>query len=267
MDKLETRHYELTRRDIMKDNILRWTPPAVPLVTSVVPAVVLFIAGFLLSSTPAGFAVYFFSAIITLVVGLLFGLIVTGGLMIYRQRWLSVLRERLAVDGIKAHEVKFFTRELKTPERKALKDIERTNKLLGDAYRETLASRLTATRILKTTKHELRLVENRERKLKQLKGETSANLQEELKNDKRRLNEIQDSAKEMKIEAETRLQMIEAASRRGTSVADTQLAMQKLRASTEQLPLALEAVKMEDELRRELESELPKSASKDDEDV
>lgn len=267
MNQLESRHYELTRRDTVKDNALRWAPPAIPLMTSVAPALVLFIAGFLLSSTPAGFAVYFFSAIITLVVGLIFGLIVSGGLMIYRQRWLSVLRERLAVDGIKAHEVKFFTRELKTPEKKALKDIERTNKLLGDAYRETLASRLTATRILKTTKHELRLIDNRERKLKSLKSETSTNLQVDLKTDKRRLNEIQDSAKEMRMEAETRLQMIEAASRRGTSVADTQLAMQKLRASTEQLPLALEAVKMEDELRRELESELPKGSAKDDEDV
>jgi hypothetical protein len=38
-------------------------------------------------------------------------------------------------------------------------------------------------------------------------------------------------------------------------MADTELAMKKLKAHTEQLPLALEAVKMEDDLRRELERE------------
>lgn len=264
MSDLELRNYELTRRDLAKDKVLRWVPPAVPLVTTLTPAILLFVAGMLFGSTPAGFAVYFFSAIISLIVGLVFGLMITGGLMIYRQRWLSVLRERLAVDGIKAHEVSFFTKELKTPERKALKEIERSNRLLGDAYRETLASRLTATRILKNTKYELRLIDNRERKLKQLKGESSQTLQADLRTDRKRITEIQDSAKEMKIEAETRLQMIEAASRRGTSLVDTELAMQKLRASTEQLPLALEAVKMEDDLRREIESEVPRISKADD---
>lgn len=255
MSDLETRHYELTRRDLLKDGVLRWSPVAVPALISLLPALVLFIAGLLFGSGPAGTAVFIFSALITLVIGFIFGLIISGALLIYRQSWLATLRERLAVDGIKAHEVKFFTRELKTLEKKALKEVERANALLGDAYRETLASRLTASRILKTTKQELMLIQRRENKLKYLKSDNSQTLQEDLKGDRRRLSEIQGSAREMLGEAETRLQMIEAASRRGTNLVDTELALNKLRANTQELPLALEAVKMEDEMRRELEKE------------
>ena len=60
----------------------------------------------------------------------------------------------------------------------------------------------------------------------------------------------------MRVEAETRVQMIEAASRRGGNLADTELALKKLSARTEQLPMALESAKMEDEIRRELEQEM-----------
>jgi len=60
----------------------------------------------------------------------------------------------------------------------------------------------------------------------------------------------------MHIEAETRLQMIEAAARRGGSVAETELALKKLSARTAELPLALESAKMEEEIRRELEKEI-----------
>jgi hypothetical protein len=248
-------YYELTRRDLVKNDLLRWSPLASPLVFSLLPAVLLVIAGLIFGGTPTGTFVYLFSALLTLVVGFIFSLIVSGTLMIYRQSWLARLRERLAVDGIKAHEVRLFTNELKTQEKKALKDIERSNRLLADAYRETLASRLTAARILKTTKQELLLIGRREGKLKYLKSENSKNLQEELKRDRRKLTDILESAKEMRVEAETRLQMIEAASRRGTNMMDTEIAMQKLRAHTKELPLALEAVKMEEEMRRELEDE------------
>jgi hypothetical protein len=83
-------------------------------------------------------------------------------------------------------------------------------------------------------------------------------LQEELKTDVEKLSKIKSEAEEMRVEAETRLQMIEAASRRGGSVADAELALKKLSARTQELPLALESAKMEDEMRRELEKELDK---------
>ena len=60
----------------------------------------------------------------------------------------------------------------------------------------------------------------------------------------------------MRVESETRLLMIEAASRRGGNVADTELALKKLSARTSELPLALESAKMEEEIRRELEKEI-----------
>ena len=59
----------------------------------------------------------------------------------------------------------------------------------------------------------------------------------------------------MLIEAETRLQMIEAASMRGGGLADSELALKKLSARTADLPIALEQAKMAEEIRAELENE------------
>jgi hypothetical protein len=59
----------------------------------------------------------------------------------------------------------------------------------------------------------------------------------------------------MLAEAESRLHMIEAAAMRGSNIADNELALKKLTARTSELPLALEAAKMEEEIRRELEKE------------
>ena len=200
-------------------------------------------------------AMFFFLSLISLVGGFIFGLIITGALLYYRSRWLSRMRERIAVDGIKADEVEFFKHELTSAEKKSLREIESKDRMLADAYRETLASRLTATRILKTTKQELLLVKRRENKLKSLKSENSESLQKQLKDDHTKLNEIKGEAEQMRVEAETRLQIIEAASRRGANFADTELALKRLTARASELPLALEAIKMEEEIRRELEKE------------
>ncbi|MBK9768514.1 MAG: hypothetical protein IPP63_16700 [Chloracidobacterium sp.] len=59
----------------------------------------------------------------------------------------------------------------------------------------------------------------------------------------------------MLAEAETRMQMIEAASVRGSAVADSELILKKLSARVSDLPLALEEAKMAQEIRAELESE------------
>jgi hypothetical protein len=260
MESLEiSQHYELTGRDLVKDRVLQIAPWVAPVALSVVPAAVLFILGLVLAASPPATAVFFFFALVSLIAGLLIGLGIAGGLFWYRQSWLRKLREMLAVDGIRAEEVRFFMHELSGQEKRALREIEKSNRLLGDAYRETLASRLTASRILKTTKKELFLIGRREGKLKLLKTENAGHLREELSEDRARMQEIQKEGKAMKAEAETRLQMIEAASRRGTSFADTELALKKLSARSEQLPLALEAVKMEEDLRRELEAEAKKA--------
>lgn len=225
-----------------------------PVTLSLVPAVTLFVLS--LISTGATTAMFFFFSLIALVVGFIFGLIITGGIFYYRSRWLVDVRERLAVDGIKTNEVEWFKHELTTNEKKSLREIEAKDLMLGDAFRDTLAARLTATRILKSTKQELLLVQRRQGKLKYLKSENSSNLQEDLKKDLEKLNGIKTEAEEMRVEAETRLQMIEAASRRGGNVADTELALKKLSARTSELPLALESARMEEEIRRELEKEI-----------
>mgnify|MGYP001254984682 FL=1 len=59
----------------------------------------------------------------------------------------------------------------------------------------------------------------------------------------------------MLAEAESRLQMIEAAARRQGGLADSELALKKLSARSSELPLALEAAKMSEEIRLELENE------------
>ncbi len=230
-----------------------------PVLLSAIPAIVFFVLFFIFGTSPPAAISLVAFGVIAVAIGFVLGLIVTGSLLLYRSRWLADVRERLAVDGIKANEVEWFQHELKTAEKKSLKEIERKDLLLADAFRDTLAARLTATRILKSTKHELQLVQRRQQKLKYLKSENSLNLQKDLQTDLEKLNKIKTEAEEMHIEAETRLQMIEAASRRGGSIADTELSLKKLSARTAELPLALESAKesakMEEEIRRELENE------------
>jgi hypothetical protein len=218
---------------------------------SIIPALIFFILSLFFGTVP----LIFFS-IISLVAGFFIGLLVSGILLFYRQKWLAKIRERIAVDGIKTEEVHWFQNELTTTEKKSLKEMESQNRLLADAFRETLASRLTASRILKTTKNELLLIQRRQNKLKYLKSDASTGLQEQLKDDRKNLEEIKSEAEQMRVEAETRLQMIEAATRRGVKVADTELALKKLSARSAELPLALEALKMEEEIRREMEKEI-----------
>ena len=254
MNELTTR-YEVTRKDLAKDKALKIGAWASPVLLSTVPAIIFFILFFLFGSTPPAAVSLLAFSLISLIVGFIFGLIITGGIMFYRSRWLAQVRERIAVDGIKAEEVGWFAHELTGAERKALKEMEAKDLLMADAFRDTLAARLTATRILKSTKQELLLLQRRQNKLKYLKSENSSNLQEQLKGDIAKLNRIKTQAEEMRVEAETRVQMIEAAARRGTNFADTELALKKLSARTAELPLALESARMEDEMRRELERE------------
>ena len=254
MNSLESPYYEVTRRDLAKDKALKFGAWMVPFVTAILPALVFFIL-FLFSSATSTAAMFFFLGLIGLVVGFVFGLIITGILLYYRSRWLTQIRERIAVDGVKANEIDFFKHELTSTEKKSLREMENKNRLLADAYRETLASRLTATRIVKTTKQELLLVKRRENKLKYLKSENSESLQKDLKDDHKKLEEIKKEAEQMRVEAETRLQMIEAASRRGVNFSDTELALKRLTARSAELPLALEALKMEEDIRKELEKE------------
>ena len=249
MEALE-RNYEVTRKDLAKGKALSFGVWVAPLLLSLVPALILFVLYLFSGAIP-----FFFFSLIALGIGFFLGLIVSGILLFYRRKWLAQIRERIAVDGIKAEEVGWFQHELTTPERLSLKEMSGRDPLLADAYRETLASRLTAARITQTTKRELLLVQRRQNKLKYLKTDVTADLQNDLKKDAENLSRIKIEAEQMLTEAKTRLQMIEAAARRGTNFADTELALKKLSARSAELPLALEALKMEADIRRELEKE------------
>jgi hypothetical protein len=125
--------------------------------------------------------------------------------------------------------------------------------MLGDAYAETLASRLTATRIMQKTSKEMRSTQQRIRRISTLKAANSESYELQLAADKERLSHINSKAKEMLVEAESRLQMIEAAGTRGGTFADYEIALKKLESRAGNEPLALEAAKLANEIRLELE--------------
>ena len=249
--------YEVTKKDELKDKLLKYGAAGLPFVSAGVPALLFFFLFMISSVTPTA-AMYLFLSVISLMVGFVAGLAGSAGALIYRSRWLSGMRDRIAADGIRAEEVGWFTKELKSSEKRALKEIKARNLLLADAYTETLASRLTATRILRSSGQELVLAKRRENKLRYLKSENMDQFREEVRKDIENIGRIREEAREMELEAESRLQMIEAASRRGTELAGNELALKKLTARSEQLPLALEEAKMEEEIRRELTEQLEK---------
>lgn len=249
MNELESR-YDVTKKDLAKGKRMKIAAWTAPVLLSILPFLLFFIPFLLFDSIPL-----FFFAIISAVIGLIIGLIVSGVLGYRYSNWTKMMRERIAADGIKAEEVHWFINELKPVERKALKEIEAGDLLLADAFRETLASRLTATRIVKSSKQELLLAKRRQNKLKYLKSESSKDFQTETNRDIEKISSINKEAEQMLAESESRLQMIEAAAKRGGTLADSELALKKLSARTKELPLALEAAKMQDEIRRELEKE------------
>ena len=219
-----------------------------------VPATIFFLL-FLLATTTPQAAVWGSLILISLVAGFIFGLIISGGLMFYRSRWLAQVRERLAIDGIKAEEVEWFKHELTAAERRSLQEIEGRNLLLGDAFRDSLAARLTATRIQKSAKQELALIKRRQGKLKYSKAENSSSFKDELSKDFEKLTSIQKEAEGMLLEAENRMHQIETAARHGSNFSETELNLKKLAARTSELPIALESARMEEEIRKELEKE------------
>ncbi len=246
--------YEISAADERKNKLLKAGAAALPVAGAFVPALAFFIP-FLLATSVATAGMFLILSLIGFGVGLVAGAIGTGMTLAYRSRWMAQVRDRVAIDGIRAEEVPWFWNELKGEEKRALREIEQRNLPLADAYQETLASRLTATRIVKSTNHELILAKRRKNKLKYLKSGRIEKFSAEIERDIEKLSKIKKEAKEMEMEAESRLQMIDAASRRGTELAGSEIALKKLSARSEQLPLALEAAKMEEEIRRELEEE------------
>jgi hypothetical protein len=246
---------EITKRDLARGRNLAIAAAASPLVLAGVPVIIFFTLLLLFSWTPPIAATIFFFGLLLTILGAAIGFGLTGFFSYRRAAWTRDMRERIAANGIRAEEIEWFRHELKSSEKRALGEIGRRDPLLADAYRETLASRLTATRIVKSSKKELLLAQRRQNKLKYAKSKNLKAFQAQIGEDIKKISEINIEAKQMLGEAEARLQMIEAATARGTSLADSELALKKLSARASALPIALESAKMEEDIRRELEEE------------
>ncbi|MFZ1701803.1 MAG: hypothetical protein WBO10_13845 [Pyrinomonadaceae bacterium] len=243
--------------DIKRGQKLKVGAFAAPILLPILPALITFLLLLFAASGPPVAAVILFVGAVATGLALLIGLVLSFVMIRRRSIWTKEMRERIAANGISAQEIHWFRNELKPSEKRSLKAIEARDVLLADAFRETLASRLTATRIARSSKRELVYAKRRQNSLKELKSAKSEQFQEQIADDITKISNINEEARLMLSEAEARLQMIEAAATRGGPLVDNEIALKKLSARTSELPLALEAAKMADEIRLELESKDP----------
>ena len=214
-----------------------------------------FLLAYLLTAGSPLFLVLAISSLpFSLIAAIIFAIII----VLFRRRWASKLRDRLASDGVTADEVEYFLPELTSGERRALKDMEKRQPLLADAYRETLALRLNASRLSTRARRDLLQVERRINRARYLNAPDTAVLIEELGRDRSRLESIKQEGASRRAEAEARLQMIEAAASRGASWAETNYMLQRLDEGRKHVPLALETARAEQQIREDTERELRK---------
>jgi hypothetical protein len=247
---------KLSTRDATAARVLKIAPWVAVFATSI-PAPLVFLLLFLTATATDSAAVYLVLAGLSLTFGFALGLVIAAILLIYRSKWLSKLRDRLASDGITADEVVWFRSELTSAERRALKEIEQSNPLLADAYTETLASRLTASRIISRSKRELLKVERRLNQARMLGTPEAKVLQNDLAADHERLKHVLQEANDHLAKAKTRLQVIEATASRNLTQGETDLMMQRLGSAQDQLPLVLEIAQLEQQMLREPNTPLP----------
>lgn len=247
--------YHVTDRELARGRNLKIAAWTAPILSTGIPAAVFLALTLIFGSTPPVAVTLFFFGVVVTAIGFIAGLSASGFFAYRLSNWTKDMRERIAADGIRAEEIEWFRHELKSNEKRALKDIGKSDLLLADAYRETLASRLTATRIVRSSKKELLLTRSRKSKLKQLKSEKADDFRSQIDRDAEKISSINEEAKLMLVEAEARLQMIEAAATRGRGLADSELALKKLSVRSQTLPIALEEARMTDEIKRELEEE------------
>ena len=235
---------KLSSKDATTARLLKLAPWIAVLATTL-PAPLVFLILFLVATATESAAIYLLLAGFSLIFGFALGVLIAIILLIYRRSWLSKLRDRLASDGITANEVVWFRSELTSAERKALAEIEQGNPLLADAYRETLASRLTASRIISRSKREMLKVERQLNRARAIRTAESMALQKDLTADRERLDQVRQQATEHLAQAKTRLQVIEATASRKLSQGETDLMMQRLGAAQDHLPLVLEMAQLE----------------------
>lgn len=248
---------KLRARDEKIAQLFAWAPWLSFLLVTI-PLPIVFVLLFLLSATTDSAAFYLVLSFVSLGIGLVVGACLLISLLLYRKRWHGHLRDRLAADGITAAEVSWFDSELSSEERKAWRDLKEKNLLLADAYCETLAARLTASRIAARARAEILKIERQTNRTRHLQGVDTSSLLNDLLSDRQRIDSLRHEATVRLAEAKARLQTIEAAANRTLSQTETDLMLRRLAASQEQFPIALEMAHLEQEALREVEQHQPK---------
>ncbi len=251
---------KLTVKDKNLANFFQLTPwVAFPLIALPFPVGFFFL--FLTSAATDTAAVYLLLAGVSLALGAFVGGLVLILLYIYRTRWLRRLRDKLAADGITASEVVWFTQELSTAERKTLAETGIHSPLLADAYREILASRLTASRIIAKTDKELVKVRSRINRARALAGTSTTTLLIDLESDQQQLQGLKNEANGRLAEARARLQTIEAAASRSLNQAETHAMVRRMSTTQDHLPLVIEMDQLERKSLQEAERDLKERES------
>jgi hypothetical protein len=241
---------KLSGKDAKTATLLKHAPWIAVLLTSI-PVPLVWLVLFFMATATESAAVYLLLAGLSLTIGFALGLVIAAILLVYRRNWLSKLRDRLASDGITANEVVWFRSELTSAERKALGEMEQSNPLLADAYMETLANRLTASRIMARSRKEMLKVERHINRARTVRTPESAALQKDLSEDHQRLKSVYTQASEHLDQAKTRLQAIEVTASRKLSQGETDIMMERLGRAQDQLPLVLEIAQLEQQILRE----------------
>jgi hypothetical protein len=252
---LEKRTGKLNAGDERISHLLKWAP-WLSLVLVPLPVPIVFLILFMMAAAATDTAaIYLLLSFVSLGLGLVVGLILLLMLFLYRKRWQSKLRDRLAVDGITAAEVPWFTSELSSEERKTWAELKQKNPLLADAYCETLAARLTATRIIGRARGETLRIERQINRTRNIRDVDTSNLLKDLLSDRQRSEELRKEANARLSETKARLQTIEAAANRKLSQTETDLMLRRLEASQAHFPLALEIASLEEAALRETNSQ------------
>src|SRR6266850_1378036 len=242
---------KIRARDERVAKLLNWAPwLSFVFVTVLLPIV--FVTLFLTSGTTDSAAVYLLLSFVSMGIGLVAGVFALLLLLLYRRRWHARLRDQLAADGITADEVVWFNSELSSEERKIWKELKVKNVLLADAYCETLASRITATRIVARARAEISRIERQRNRTRSIRGADTTLLLSDLLSDRQRVEGLRQEATLRLSAAKARLQTIEAAANRSLSKTETDLMLRRLTASQEQFPLALEMANLEQEALKEM---------------
>ncbi|MDT5295524.1 MAG: hypothetical protein QOJ76_2404 [Acidobacteriota bacterium] len=249
----QPRNNAISSGERLKARLLRWSPLLVFFaLTLPVPAYFLF-RYFTVNENPGEYMLF---ALTSLGVFAVFGLVAAFVVVLYRRFWEKRLRERLATDGVTADELSLFMSELTAGQRRTLKEMEARSPLLAGAYRETLAARITAARVLARARSDAALVARRLESVSGLQATGRDALEQDLQSDRSRLGRVEREADEHVREMDTRLQMIEAMASRDASQAETEMALRRLGSVRENLPLGLAEARREQQAREEVEQEL-----------